>query len=59
MDIVIKPREEIKTFQDLHIMPLSFQHWMNDYGQFFVERMQLDSKFVMDHDEMDNNDEDN
>ena len=59
IDILAKKREGIKTFEDLHILPLSPQHYMNDYGQFMAQRLGIDNETVQDLDEKDANDEAN
>ena len=58
-DLIAKKREGIKTFEDLHIMPLSAQHYLNDYAQFMTQRINIDSENVQDLDEKDANDEAN
>ena len=59
IDILAKKREGIKTFEDLHILPLSAQHYLNDYGQFMAQRLGIDNEAVQDLDEKDANDEAN
>ena len=48
-----KKREGIKTFEDLHIMPLSAQHYISDYAQWMVQRLGIDHESVQDLDEKD------
>ena len=59
LDIVAKKRDGIKTFDDLHIMPLSPQHFINDYGQFMQQRFNVDNLDTQDHDEREANDDAN
>ena len=59
IDITAKKREGIKTFEDLHIMPLSAQHYISDYAQWMVQRLGIDHESVQDLEEKDANDDAN
>lgn len=59
IDILAKKREGIKTFEDLHIMPLAAHHFIHDYGQFMAQRFGIESENSHDLDEKDANDEAN
>ena len=59
LDIKVNKREGIKTFEDLHIMPLAPQHFINDYAQFMGQRLNIDNLDTQDHDEREANDDGN
>jgi hypothetical protein len=59
VDILAKKREGLKTFEDLHIMPLAPHHFIHDVAQFMVQRLGIESDNIHDLDEKDANDEAN
>jgi len=58
-DIVVNKRDEVKTFEDLHIIPVATHHVLNDLGQWMLERTNVESSAVRSHDEHDANDDAN
>ncbi len=58
-DIVVRPIDGVKTFEDLYITPISMHHVLNDIGQWFQERLAVENYNLLDHDEADANDDGN
>lgn len=56
-DIIVNKREGVKTFEDLHILPVSTHHILTDWGNFFLERQNPEMHTQKDHDEDDVDDD--
>jgi len=58
-DIVTDKRDGVKTFEDLHIIPVSPHQVLMDWGNWFMERQTPEMFTERDHDEMDADDDAN
>lgn len=50
-DIVVKKRDNIKTFEDLYITPVSTHQIVRDIGQYILQRVVPEREFRRDFDE--------
>jgi nucleoside-diphosphate-sugar epimerase len=56
-DIIVNKRDGVKTFEDLHIIPVGTHHILTDLGNWYLERLSTESYVVRDHDEHDADDD--
>jgi nucleoside-diphosphate-sugar epimerase len=56
-DIIVNKRDDVKTFEDLHILPVATHHVLTDLGNWFIERQAPERHTQRDHDEQDADDD--
>jgi nucleoside-diphosphate-sugar epimerase len=56
-DITVNKRDGVKTFEDLFITPVATHHVLTDFGNWYMERLNVESAKTRNHDEFDVDDD--